>query len=70
METGEDRWRTEFNLLFETRLILEQAQIELREAMIRLRDVDVVKPTFKEIRGNPVWLRLKWRNEEAETVRS
>ena len=27
------------------------------------------KPPFKEIRGNPVWLRLKRRNEEAETVR-
>ena len=27
------------------------------------------KPTFEEIRGNPVWLRLKRRNKEAETVR-
>ena len=37
--------------------------------MIRLYDVEVEKPKFKEIRGNPVWLRLKRRNEEAETVR-
>ena len=65
----EDRCRPTFNSLCESRLILEQAQIELSEAMIMLHDVEVEKPTFKEIRGNPVWLRLKRRNEEAETVR-
>ena len=44
--------------------------MELREAKIRSRDLDVEKPTLKEIRGNPVWLRLKRRNKEAETGRS
>ena len=32
------------------------SDLELEEAMIRLHDVEVEKPKFREIRGNPVWL--------------
>ena len=61
--------RLRFLDLNETKTSLKQATIELREAMIRLCDVEVEKPTLKEISGNPVRMRLKWRNKEAESIR-
>ena len=63
------KWRLRFLDLNETKTSLKQATIELREAMIRLCDLEVEKPTLKEIRGNPVRMQLKRRNKEAETIR-
>ena len=53
------KWRLRFLKLHETRTSLKQAQVELFDAVFRLRNANLEKPTSKEIRGNPVWLRLK-----------